>query len=60
MKLSSMKSENLSIDFTKLKNPSREILAVRDKFFEQCDRLDIREEDGVVVLEVDGFELKCD
>ena len=55
-----MKGEKLSVDFRKLNNPSREMLAARDKFFEQCDRLDIREEDGVVVLEVDGFELKCD
>lgn len=51
------KSEKLSIDFAKLNNPSKEMLTARDKFFEQCDRLVIEEQDGVIFLEVEGFKI---
>lgn len=53
-----MKSENLSIDFRKLNNPSKETFEARDKFFEKCDQLAIEEKDGVIYLEVEGFELR--
>lgn len=43
----------LVISWEELNNPSQEIIDARNRFFKECENLNISEEDGVTIVELD-------
>ena len=43
----------LQISFEQLNNPPKESIEDRYKFFEECDKLDVEEKDGVAIIEME-------
>ena len=47
----------LKISLEKLNNPPKETIEARNRFLKECEKLDIKEENGITIIELNDTDI---